>query len=70
MVYGNYSAFLSEYEQFDYADILYDKLELKIRDTKTIKESDFDAFRVDYTYIDVPQYEKVKKMEVKGEESA
>ena len=67
MVYGNYSAFLAEYEQYDYADILYDKLEMKIRDTKTITEKDFDAFRVDYTYIDVPQYKPVEKMEITQE---
>jgi len=64
MVYGDYSSFLAEYEEYDYADILYDKLELKIRDTKTITEEDFDAFRVEYTYIDVPQYDHIEKMPV------
>ena len=65
MVYGDYSTFLSEYESYDYADILYDKLELKIKDTKNITEEDFDAFRINYTYIDVPQYDDVEKMDVK-----
>lgn len=68
MVYGDYSAFLSEYEMFDYADILYDKLEMKIKDTKNLTEQDFDSFRVNYTYINVPQYDNVEKMEVRQPE--
>ena len=68
MVYGDYATFLSEYESYDYADILYDKLERKIRETKNLTEEDFESFKVNYTYINVPQYDAVEKMDVRQKE--
>ena len=62
MVYGDYSQFLEEYEEY-ISDDLYDKLQRKLDMTKNLTPESFDAIKKEFTYIDVNGFENVKKME-------
>ena len=63
MVYGNYSEFLKEYENY-VPDYLYDKLEQKLTMTENLTPESFDAITKEFTYLDIDGVEPVSKMEV------
>ena len=67
MVYGDYAGFLSssEYESLPYLDDLYDKLEVKINETKNLTKESFDALFKDFTYIEMEDVPAVEKQETK-----
>lgn len=64
MIYGNYTEFLTEYEDTEYADILYEKLEREMEKTKNCTPESFDAIVMEFTYINVPDYKTVEKLPV------
>ena len=67
MVYGDYAGFLSssEYESLPYLDDLYDKLEVKINETKNLTKESFDALFKEFTYIEMEDVPAVEKQETK-----
>lgn len=67
-IYGNYTEFLDEYDETNYSEILYDKLEREIEITKGLKPEDFDAISTEFTYINVPGYDEIEKLEVQKKE--
>lgn len=68
MVYGQYSDFLEEYDQFiDEEDMdLYHKLERKMDMTKKLTPESFEAIKKEFTYLDVEGFEDAEKMEVQS----
>ena len=66
--YGNYTEILDEYDETNYSEILYDKLEREIEITKGLKPEDFDAISTEFTYINVPGYDEIEKLEVQKKE--
>lgn len=64
MVYGDYSSFLDSDKYSPYVEELFDKLEDKINRTKNLKSEDFEAFRKEFTYLDLKNVPKVEKMEL------
>ena len=65
MCYGNYSAFLEEYEEAGVdMDDLYEKLEKKMDMTKNITPETFDALTRQFTYIEVDEFEDIEKMDI------
>ena len=67
-IYGNYTEFLDEYDETNYSEILYDKLEREIEITKGLKPEDFDAISTEFTYINVPGYDEIEKLGVQKKE--
>lgn len=67
-IYGNYTEFLEDYEETNYSDILYDKLEREIEITKGLKPEDFDAISKEFTYINVPGFDEIEKLDVLNKE--
>jgi len=66
VVYGNYSAFLDEYGPY-VPDEVYEKIEKKVDQTKSMTEDTFNAIKKEYSYVEVDGFEKVDKLEVKEE---
>lgn len=65
LVFGDYQTFLNEYE--DYIDeVIYDKLERKINETKTIKQEMIDRLTPSYVYVDVDGFSLPKKVEIES----
>lgn len=69
MVYGQYSDFLSEYDEFIDEDNmnLYHKLEKKMDMTKKLTPESFEAIKKEFTYLDVDGFDDVEKMELEHE---
>lgn len=65
MCYGNYSAFLEEYEKY-IPDEMYDKLEKKMDMTKNLTPESFEAITKEFTYLEVEGFDEVGKMELKS----
>lgn len=61
MVYGEYSKFLEEYEEW-IDDTIYEKLQHKQELTEKITPDTFDAICREFTYLDVDGVDDVKKM--------
>lgn len=66
VVYGNYSAFLDEFGPY-VPDEVYEKIEKKVDQTKSMTEDTFNAIKKEYSYVEVDGFEKVDKLEVKEE---
>lgn len=64
MIYGDYKQFLTEYDDCEYADTLYDKLEKEMERTKNCTAETFDAIVKEFTYIRVPDYKQIEKLPV------
>ena len=64
MVYGNYSAFLSDPKYEKYKKDLLDKLETKINQTKNLTEESFDAIRKQFTYLEIKDVKPMEKIEI------
>lgn len=65
MVYGQYSQFLNEYDEYINEDSpLYEKLERKVQQTKDLTKESFDALTKEFTYLEVEGVETVEKVEV------
>ena len=69
MVYGSYSDFLDEYEEW-IPEELFDKIERKLSATEALTEESFDALVREFTYLDVDGYDDVDKMEKKEKEDS
>lgn len=66
LIYGDYKAFLEEYN--DYLDEeLVNKIAMKIKDTKSFKQSMVDALTPKYTYIDCDGFQLPQKIEDSSE---
>lgn len=65
MCYGEYSQFLSEYDQY-VPDELYDKLSKKIDQTNNLTPESFNALKKQFLYLDVEGFEEAKEVEVAG----
>lgn len=61
MVYGNYAAFVEEYNDY-IPDDMFDKLEKKVNTTKNLTEEDFVAIKKEFTYIDSDDVTDVEKI--------
>jgi hypothetical protein len=65
MCYGNYSAFLEEYEEAGVdMDELYEKIERKMSMTNNITPETFDALTRQFTYIEVDEFEDIERMDI------
>lgn len=70
MVYGYYTEFLNDYENCEYIDTLYDKLEREMDKTKKCTAETFDAIVKEFTYIKVPDFNDIEKLPVKTDQTA
>lgn len=69
MVYGDYASFLSSPEYESYVEDLYDKLEVKLNESKNITQESFDALKKEFTYIEMKDIPAVEKQETKAMET-
>lgn len=68
LCYGNYSAFLSEYEPYIDKEI-FDKIEKKMIQTENLTPESFDAITKEFSYLQVEGYDEVEKMEIKDKKA-
>ena len=69
LVYGDYKTFLEEYS--DYLDEeLINKIEMKIKDTRSFKQSMVDALTPKFVYVDCDGFSLPKKIEDSETEAA
>lgn len=61
MVYGDYTSFLTSEKYEPYVDELFEKLEIKINETKNLTESNFDDLRKEFTYLEMKDVPAVNK---------
>lgn len=61
MVYGDYTSFLTSEKYEPYVDELFEKLEIKINETKNLTESNFDDLRKEFTYLEMKDVPTVNK---------
>ena len=61
MVYGDYTSFLTSEKYEPYVDELFEKLEIKINETKNLTESNFDDLRKEFTYLEMKNVPAVNK---------
>ena len=61
MVYGDYTSFLTSEKYEAYVDELFEKLEIKINETKNLTESNFDDLRKEFTYLEMKDVPAVNK---------
>jgi len=64
MCYGNYSAFIEEYEPWIEDDII-EKIERKLDMTEKLTPESFDAIKKEFTYIETEGVDDIEKMELK-----
>ena len=65
LVYGDYKAFLEEYNDY-LDDNILDKLERKVLETKTIKKEMVDKLNPSYVYVEVDGYLLPQKVEIES----
>ena len=61
MVYGDYTSFLTSEKYEAYVDELFEKLEIKINETKNLTEANFDDLRKEFTYLEMKDVPAVNK---------
>lgn len=61
MVYGDYTSFLTSEKYEPYVDELFEKLEIKINETKNLTEANFDDLRKEFTYLEMKDVPAVNK---------
>ena len=64
LVYGDYRAFLEEYDEYIEDDALLDKLERKVNETKHIQQSMIDKLNPSYVYVEVEGFNLPQKMNI------
>ena len=68
MVYGEYSRFLTDYDQY-IDERIYDKIEKKMLLTKEMTPEKFESITKQLTLIDVDGYDEIEKLEIKENET-
>lgn len=61
-IYGKYKDFIREYQDY-ISEELYNKIERKILQTKSLTDSSFEVFKTEFEYLDVDGFEMYEVVE-------
>lgn len=67
MFHGEYKKFMEDYSEY-ISDGLIDKYQAQIEESKKIKESTYDAFNTEFTYLEMDGFVLPQKVEIQEEE--
>lgn len=67
MFHGEYKQFMTDYADY-ISDALIDKYQAQIEETKKVKETTFEAFDTEFTYLEMDGFVLPQKIEIPQEE--